>query len=87
MKTIFITITALILNSQAFANNSERYDRNRIQNYIEHTGTTSEPLIQIQALAGAMAAYNTLYNVDEVLKLNKVIIKQNEEILRILKKH
>lgn len=87
MKTIFITLTALILNLHSFASNAEPYDRAKAKNYIEHTGTTSEPLIQVQVLGGAMAAYNTLYNVDEVLKLNKIIIKQNEEILKILKKH
>lgn len=87
MKNIVITLAVLILNSQTFAKSSELYDRALIKDYIENTGTTAEPLIQVQVLGGAMAAYNTLYNVDEVLKLNKIIIKQNEEILRIFKKH
>lgn len=86
MKYTMIAIALIMMSEISIAAEKEKYNRKQILSYIHvDGGTTGEPVIQSQALGGAMASYNTLMNVDQVLEQNKKIINQNEEILKLLK--
>ena len=87
MKYTMIAIALIMISEISIAAEKEKYNRKKILSYIHVEGTTGEPVIQSQALGGAMASYNTLMNVDQVLEQNKKIMEQNEEILKLLKKH
>ncbi len=86
MKYTMIAIALIMMSEISIAAEKEKYNRKLILSYIHVDGTTNEPVIQSQALGGAMASYNTLMNVDQVLEQNKKIMEQNEEILKLLKK-
>lgn len=87
MKYTMIVFALIMMSEISIAAEKEKYSRTQILSFIEQEGTTREPLIQIQALGGAMASYNTLINVDKVIEQNKKIMEQNEEILKRLKKY
>lgn len=83
MKNLILGLALSLLASSAFA---ERYNRNGVLSYIESTGTTHEPLIQVQTLGCGMAAYDALEQTDLIVQQNKTIIEQNNKIIALLKK-